>query len=113
EREVEKIEHLYQDGIITNGERYNKVVSIWTQATAGVSASMNKGFKEQDRQAYLNADKDMQPFNPVFMMLDSGAKGSADQMKQVVGMRGLMSKPSGDVMETPVKSNFKEGLGVF
>lgn len=113
EREVEKIEHLYQDGVITNGERYNKVISIWAHATAAVSASMNKGFKEQDRQAYLNENKEMQPFNPVFMMLDSGAKGSADQMKQVVGMRGLMSKPSGETMETPVKSNFKEGLGVF
>lgn len=111
--EVKKIEQLYQDSVITNGERYNKVISTWYQATAAVSGSMNKKFKDEDRTAYLNEDGAMRPFNPVFMMLDSGAKGSADQMKQVVGMRGLMSKPSGETMETPIKSNFKDGLGVF
>jgi len=113
EHEVEKIEQLYQDGVITNGERYNKVVSTWTHATIAVASSMNKRFKEDDRFACLNKDMHMKPFNPVFMMLDSGAKGSTDQMKQVVGMRGLMSKPSGEVMETPVKANFKDGLSVF
>jgi len=113
DKEVEKVERLFKDGIITNGERYNKVVSIWYHATSAVSASMTKRFKDDDRVCFLNEDGSMKPFNPVFMMLDSGAKGSADQMKQVVGMRGLMSKPSGEVMETPVKANFKEGLSVF
>lgn len=113
EQEVNRIEKLFKDGIITNGERYNKVISSWMHATAAVSQSMNRKFKEDDRAAYLNADKNLAPFNPVFMMLDSGAKGSSEQMKQVVGMRGLMSKPSGEIMETPVKSNFTLGLSVF
>jgi len=113
ELDVDKVEQLYRDGIITNGERHNKVISIWSHATAAVSASMNKRFKDEDRQCYLNEKGDMKPFNPVYMLLDSGAKGSADQMKQVVGMRGLMAKPSGEIMETPVKANFKDGLSVF
>lgn len=113
ERDVEKIDKLYQEGVITNGERHNKIISIWGRATAAVSASMTKCFKDQDRKAYLNEGGTLQPFNPVFMMLDSGAKGSSDQMKQVVGMRGLMAKPSGEIMETPVKANFKDGLSVF
>lgn len=113
EKEVAKIEKLYMDGVITNGERYNKVVSIWAHATSSVAASMSKNLESQDKDAYLNTDKVFKPFNPIFMMLDSGARGSRDQIKQLVGMRGMMAKPSGEIMETPVKSNFRNGLSVF
>lgn len=113
EKEVQKIEQLYMDGIITNGERYNKVISIWYQANIDVASQMAKELEKQDKEAFLNEDKSFRPFNPIFMMLDSGARGSKDQIRQLVGMRGLMAKPSGEVMETPVKTNFKEGLGVF
>ena len=113
EKAVQRVEQLYMDGVITNGERYNKIVSIWSQATAEVAANMHKDFEIQDKVAFANEDGKMQPFNPIFMMLESGAKGSKDQVKQLVGMRGLMAKPSGEIMETPVKSNFKMGLSVF
>jgi DNA-directed RNA polymerase subunit beta' len=113
EKEVKKIEELYMDGVITNGERYNKILSIWFQATADIASNMTRDLEKEDQEAYLNADKKNNPFNPIYMMLISGAKGSKDQIKQLVGMRGLMSKPSGEVMETPVKSNFKSGLSVF
>lgn len=113
EKDVQKIEELYMDGVITNGERYSKVINIWSQATGDVAAQMTKDFAAQDNAAFLNESKDAQPFNPLFMMLESGARGSKDQIKQLVGMRGLMAKPSGEIMETPVKSNFKHGLSVF
>ena len=113
EKEVEKVEKLYMDGVITNGERYNKVISIWGHATADVASEMTKDLEEQDKEAFVNEDKAFKPFNPIFMMLESGARGSKDQIKQLVGMRGLMAKPSGEIMETPVKSNFKDGLSVF
>lgn len=113
EQEVQKIEQLYMDGVITNGERYNKVISLWSHATSDVAAQMTKELEQQDRSAFLNESKSFMPFNPIFMMLESGAKGSKDQIKQLAGMRGLMSKPSGEIMETPVKTNFKQGLGVF
>ncbi len=113
EKDVQKVESLYMDGVITNGERHNKVLSLWYQATADVASNMSKNLEEQDYEAFLNADKSLSPFNPIYMMLVSGAKGSKDQVKQLVGMRGLMSKPSGEIMETPVKNNFKDGLSVF
>lgn len=113
EKEVQKIEQLYMDGVITNGERYNKVISIWHQANVDVASQMTKEMVKQDEEAYLNSNKNFKPFNSIFMMLESGAKGSKDQIKQLAGMRGLMAKPSGEIMETPVKTNFKEGLGVF
>jgi len=113
EKEVEKAEKLYMDGVITNGERYNKVISIWGHATDDIASSMYKALETQDKQAFLNEDKAFNPFNPIFMMLDSGARGSKEQIKQLVGMRGLMAKPTGEIMETPVKTNFKEGLHVY
>lgn len=113
EKEVQKVEQMYLDGIITNGERYNKVVSVWARATTDVAQNMTTSLTAQDSQAYLNEDRSNMPFNSIFLMLESGAKGSRDQIKQLVGMRGLMAKPSGDIMETPVKSNFKIGLSVF
>lgn len=113
EKEVQKIEQMYMDGVITNGERYNKVLSIWTHATADVASNMAKELEQDDQKAFANTDKDFKPFNPIFMMLESGARGSKDQIKQLVGMRGLMARPSGEIMETPVKANFKDGLSVF
>ena len=113
EKEVTRIEKLYREGIITNGERYNKIISTWTHATAHIAKSMLKVFEEQDVRAYENKDKACNPFNPVFIFLDSGARGTNDQIKQLVGMRGLMARPSGDLMETPVKTNFKDGLSVY
>lgn len=113
EKSVEKAEKLYMDGIITNGERYNKVISIWGHATADVAEAMYEDLENQDKEAFLNENREFKPFNPIFMMLESGARGSKDQIKQLVGMRGLMAKPTGEIMETPVKSNFKRGLRVF
>lgn len=113
EKEIEKIEKLYRDGVITNGERYSKVISTWGQTTADLANEAHKELERQNIAAYENQDKAFKPFNPVFMMLDSGARGSKDQIKQLVGMRGPMATPGGGIVETPVKSNFKEGLSVF
>lgn len=113
EHDVHDVEQLYMDGVITNGERYNKVISIWGHATADVASVMSKELERQNNEAFLNEDKVGKPFNPIFMMLESGARGSKDQIKQLVGMRGLMARPSGEIMETPVKTNFKDGLSVF
>lgn len=110
---VEKTEESYMDGAITNGERYNKVLSIWGHATDDIAVSMYKELEKQDKQSFVNDDKAFKPFNPIFMMLESGARGSKEQIKQLVGMRGNMAKPNGEIMEMPVKSNFKEGLRVF
>ncbi len=113
EKEVQRIEKLYREGAITNGERYNKVIGVWQQATSDVANHMVQEMELQDGQAFANQDSKDKPFNSVFMMLDSGAKGTKEQVKQLVGMRGLMAKPSGEIMETPIKSNFKQGLSVF
>ena len=113
DKEVQRIEDLYMDGVITNGERYNKVLSIWEHATAEVAVEMTKTLERQDQEAFVNEKHEFRPFNPIFMMLESGARGSKDQIKQLTGMRGLMLRPTGDAIETPVKSNFKDGLSVF
>ncbi|MDD4979881.1 MAG: DNA-directed RNA polymerase subunit beta' [Candidatus Omnitrophica bacterium] len=96
--EVAKIEEQYRNGIITERERYNKVIDVWTHATDKVSDLL---FKE------------MEPFNPIFMMADSGARGSRLQVRQLAGMRGLMAKPSGEIIESPITANFREGLNVL
>ncbi len=113
EKEVLKVEQLYMDGIITNGERNNKVLSIWSNATSEVAGHVAKELEKVDTDAYFNQDMAFKPFNPIFMMLESGARGSKEQIRQLVGMRGLMAKPSGEIMETPIKTNFREGLSVF
>jgi len=113
EKEIDKIEKLYRDGVITNGERYSKVISTWGHTTADMSVEAHSELEKQNIIAYENKDKAFKPFNPVFMMLESGARGSKDQIKQLVGMRGPMATPGGGIVETPVKSNFKEGLSVF
>jgi DNA-directed RNA polymerase subunit beta' len=101
---VKEYEQQYQDGLITKGEKYNKVIDAWSQCTDEVAAEMMKGISQTEPG---------QPVNSVFMMADSGARGSAAQMKQLAGMRGLMAKPSGEIIETPIISNFKEGLTVL
>jgi DNA-directed RNA polymerase subunit beta' len=113
ELEVENIETLYMDGVITNGERRNKVISIWGRTTAEIAQSMYDELDIADKKVFVNEDGTNKPFNPVFMMLESGARGTKDQIKQLVGMRGMMSSPTGEIIETPVKSNFKQGLSVF
>ena len=112
--EVAKIEGLYIDGAITNGERYNKVIQTWARATDEVASSMIESLEAQDKNEFTNAEgHEDSRFNPVFLMLDSGARSSKQQIRQLGGMRGLMAKPSGEIMETPVLANFKDGLNVF
>jgi DNA-directed RNA polymerase subunit beta' len=103
--EVIKVEGQYQDGAITNGERYNKVIAIWSEVTEKVADEM---FGEME-----GLDKSGRSFNPVYIMADSGARGSKQQIRQLAGMRGLMAKPSGEIIETPITSNFREGLTVL
>ena len=112
-KDVDKVEKLYMDGAITNGERYNKIIGIWSRATADIARYMLEDLEAQNEAAYANEKGEFKPFNPLFMMLESGARGSKDQIKQLVGMRGLMAKPTGEIMETPVKSNLKDGLSIF
>ena len=102
--EVIRVEQQYLEGAITNGERYNKVIAIWSEATEKISDEMFEEMKEQDKTGR---------FNPVYIMADSGARGSKQQIRQLAGMRGLMAKPSGEIIETPITSNFREGLTVL
>jgi DNA-directed RNA polymerase subunit beta' len=106
---VERFQRAYQTGNITNGERYNKVIDTWTHANSDIADAMVKAMRE-----------DKAGFNPVFMMFDSGSRGSRDQIRQLAGMRGLMAKPQkkltggiGEIIESPIKSNFREGLSVL
>ena len=101
---VKKLEKQYRDGLITAGERYNKVVDEWTGCTGKISSEM---------MSDISSYTDPISSNSIFMMADSGARGSENQIKQVAGMRGLMAKPSGEIIETPIISNFKEGLSVM
>src|SRR3982075_2403679 len=103
--EVIKVESQYLEGAITNGERYNKVIAIWSEATEDIANAM---FGEMEE-----LDKEGKTFNPVYIMADSGARGSKQQIRQLAGMRGLMAKPSGEIIETPITSNFREGLTVL
>ena len=101
---VKEFEQQYMDGLITQGEKYNKVVDAWSRCTDKVADEMMKS---------ISSPKKGEPMNSVYMMAHSGARGSAAQMKQLAGMRGLMAKPSGEIIETPIISNFKEGLTVL
>ncbi|MBI3406495.1 MAG: DNA-directed RNA polymerase subunit beta', partial [Acidobacteria bacterium] len=104
EHDVVKVQQQYLDGAITNGERYNKVIAIWSEVTEKVANEMFKALERQDQEGVIN---------PIFVMADSGARGSKQQIRQLSGMRGLMAKPSGEVIETPITSNFREGLTVL
>jgi DNA-directed RNA polymerase subunit beta' len=112
EERVREIEKQYTEGLITPGEKYNKVVDIWAKATDDVANEMMESMKKE------RVDKDgksvfQESMNPIYMMSDSGARGSKDQMRQLAGMRGLMAKPSGEIIETPITANFREGLSVL
>ncbi len=113
EAEVTEIENQYISGLVTNGERYNKVVDIWSHTNDQVAkAMMDKLGKDEVLNAKGETVK-QDSFNSVFMMADSGARGSAAQIRQLAGMRGLMAKPDGSIIETPITANFREGLNVL
>ncbi|HYH71019.1 MAG TPA: DNA-directed RNA polymerase subunit beta', partial [Methyloceanibacter sp.] len=107
---VREYEQQYNDGLITRGEKYNKVVDTWTDCTEQVAKEMMKRISAVERDPKTGREK---PMNSIYMMAHSGARGSPAQMKQLAGMRGLMTKPSGEIIETPIISNFKEGLSVL
>jgi DNA-directed RNA polymerase subunit beta' len=111
--EVREIEEQYQEGLITDGERYNKVIDIWAQATERVANQMLERLGTDVVRDENGDEQHVPSFNPIYMMADSGARGSAQQMRQLAGMRGLMAKPSGEIIETPITSNFREGLSVL
>jgi DNA-directed RNA polymerase subunit beta' len=103
--EVIKVEQQYLEGAITNGERYNKIIAVWSEVTEKIADEMFGEMAEMDHSG--------KKFNPVYIMADSGARGSKQQIRQLAGMRGLMAKPSGEIIETPITSNFREGLTVL
>jgi DNA-directed RNA polymerase subunit beta' len=106
EKEVDKVQKQYQRGIITEGERYNKVIDLWTHARDEITKQMMHDL--------ANDSRDGKPYlNPIFLMAYSGARGGVEQIRQLAGMRGLMAKPSGQIIETPIKANFREGLSVL
>jgi DNA-directed RNA polymerase subunit beta' len=121
ETKVTEIGRQYTEGLITQGEKYNKVVDIWAKATDDVANEMMDSMKvtpvvDKNGDPILGKDKKpvlMESLNPIYMMADSGARGSKDQMRQLAGMRGLMAKPSGEIIETPITANFREGLSVL
>jgi DNA-directed RNA polymerase subunit beta' len=105
QKEVMEVQTQYQEGAITHGERYNKVIEIWSKTTERVSDEMFKSMEDDDRSGrYLN---------PIYIMADSGARGSRQQIRQLSGMRGLMAKPNGEIIEQPITANFREGLNVL
>jgi DNA-directed RNA polymerase subunit beta' len=104
QKEVIDVEKQYLDGAITNGERYNKVIAVWSSVTEKVADAMFKEMEKQDKEG---------EFNPIYIMADSGARGSKQQIRQLAGMRGLMARPSGEIIENPITSNFREGLTVL
>jgi len=103
--EVDEVEDQRRKGLITAGERHNKIIDIWHRVTEDVAKEMFTGMSSLDAESGM--------FNPIFMMADSGARGSREQVRQLAGMRGLMAKPSGEIMETPITANFREGLSVL
>ena len=112
EAEVKAIQDQHSQGLLTDGERYNKVVDIWTHASDRVA---NEMMDEIQSDSVVTKDGDsieQDSFNSIFMMADSGARGSHAQIRQLAGMRGLMAKPDGSIIETPIKANFREGLNV-
>ncbi len=113
EREVKEIQDQYASGLVTNGERYNKVVDIWSRANDQVAKAMMEKLGTEDATDSQGKKQRQKSFNSIFMMADSGARGSAAQIRQLAGMRGLMAKPDGSIIETPITANFREGLNVL
>ena len=112
-KEVKEIEEQYRHGLVTNGERYNKVVDIWGRTGDKIAKAMMDNLSVQKVEDKDGNTVDQESFNSIYMMADSGARGSAAQIKQLSGMRGLMAKPDGSIIETPITSNFREGLTVL
>jgi DNA-directed RNA polymerase subunit beta' len=113
EKEVKEIEQQYVSGLVTQGERYNKVVDIWGKAGDEVSKVMMAQLAKEKTTDRHGKEVDQESFNSIYMMADSGARGSAAQIRQLAGMRGLMAKPDGSIIETPITANFREGLNVL
>jgi DNA-directed RNA polymerase subunit beta' len=114
EAEVKEVQSQYRDGLITAGERYNKVIDLWTHTTERVARAMMDNLATEEVTSADGKEKEVtSTFNSVYMMADSGARGSAQQIRQLAGMRGLMAKPDGSIIETPITSNFREGLSVL
>jgi DNA-directed RNA polymerase beta' subunit len=111
--EVLEIQNQYKEGLITDGERYNKVIDIWARANEDISEKMMSGLRTMTITLEDGSPKDVESFNPIYMMADSGARGSTQQIRQLAGMRGLMAKPTGEIIETPIEANFREGLSVL
>ncbi len=113
ESEVKSIQKQYASGLLTDGERYNKVVDIWSRTSESVAKSMMEQLGSEQVVDAEGKEVKQDSFNPIFMMADSGARGSAAQIRQLAGMRGLMAKPDGSIIETPITANFREGLNVL
>jgi DNA-directed RNA polymerase subunit beta' len=113
DREVKEIQDQYSSGLVTNGERYNKVVDIWSRANDQVAKAMMEKLGSEEAVDVRGQKQKQKSFNSIFMMADSGARGSAAQIRQLAGMRGLMAKPDGSIIETPITANFREGLNVL
>ncbi|WP_058469924.1 DNA-directed RNA polymerase subunit beta' [Legionella jordanis] len=113
DNEVREIEAQYRSGLVINGERYNKVIDIWSRTNEMVAKSMMAKIATEEVATRDGKTVRQESFNPIFMMADSGARGSAAQIRQLAGMRGLMAAPDGSIIETPITANFREGLNVF
>ena len=111
--EVQEIQNQYTEGLITDGERYNKVIDIWAKATEEIAKEMLGNLSKEIVVDSDGKEVEIPSFNAIHMMADSGARGSAQQIRQLAGMRGLMAKPSGEIIETPITANFREGLTVL
>jgi DNA-directed RNA polymerase subunit beta' len=115
--QVNEVEAQYQEGLITSGERYNKVIDIWAITTEAITKKMMEQISEEEISGTNREGKretrTQKSFNPIFIMADSGARGSTQQIRQLAGMRGLMAKPSGEIIEQPITANFREGLSVL
>jgi len=113
EERVREIQSQYEDGYISDGERYNKTIDIWTQATDDIASAMMKELAQEDFVDDKGVVQKIPARNSIYIMADSGARGSAQQIRQLAGMRGLMAKPSGEIIESPITANFREGLNVL
>ncbi len=113
ENEVKEIAKQYASGLVTDGERYNKVIDIWSHANEEVANAMMTELKTEQVINHEGNEVEQEAFNSIYMMADSGARGSAAQIRQLAGMRGLMAKPDGSIIETPITANFREGLDVL
>ncbi len=113
EHEVKEIQEQYASGLVTNGERYNKVVDIWSRTNDQVAKAMMEKLGSEEVESAQGTKVRQKSFNSIYMMSDSGARGSPAQIRQLAGMRGLMAKPDGSIIETPITANFREGLNVL